>query len=158
MENTFNDIIDALDLDALRERIAAATPIEVERALAREHPDDGDLPSLFSPAASPYLEELAQRSAAVTERRFGRVVQLYVPLYLGNECVNKCTYCGFSHELEIPRLTLTPEQVETEARLLHAEGFRHILLVAGEDRRYVVMEYLKECVRRLNPLFAAIAI
>jgi 2-iminoacetate synthase len=116
------------------------------------------LPVLFSPAADAYLETIAERSAAITERRFGKVIQLYAPLYLSSECVNECSYCGFSRELEIARVTLTPERVRRDAEILHAEGFRHLLLVSGEHRRIVSMSYLMECMRALGDRFASIAI
>lgn len=154
----FYEQIQSLNLNEIRQRIERASSMDVERALAREHLEIHDLAALFSPAAAPYIEELAQRSAALTERRFGRVIQLYAPLYVSNECVNKCVYCGFSHDVGIPRLTLTVEQAVAEADAIAREGFRHILLVAGEDRRHVSVPYLSEIVRRLNDKFAAIAI
>lgn len=147
-----------MDLACLRERIDGATAREVERALTREHVSEDDLPALFSEAAVPYLEDLAQRSAAVTERRFGKVMQLYTPLYLSNECVNRCKYCGFAHHLEIPRMTLTVKEALAEAAILYEEGFRHILLVAGESRKHVSMDYLKEVVGALHGQWDSIAI
>lgn len=128
------------------------------RALAAERRAEGDLAALFSPAAAAQLERLAQLSMAVTERRFGKVIQLYAPLYLSNACVNHCTYCGFAANLEIPRITLTREEALLEADLLHAEGFRHILLVSGEDPRAVTMPHLLEIVAGLRAKFASIAI
>lgn len=155
----FLEVLERTPLDGVRAAIAAATAKDVERALAKGVPDESDLPALFSPAAVPYLEELAKRSAAVTLRRFGRVIQLYTPLYLSNECVNRCTYCGFSHDnAALPRLTLDVPQVVEEGAFLANERFRHILLVAGESRRWVPLEYVLECVRALSPLFESIAI
>jgi 2-iminoacetate synthase len=154
----FYDQLRQLDFDALRAAIEAATPADVERLLTSDAIADADLPILFSSAADAYLEHLAARSAAVTERRFGKVIQLYAPLYLSSECVNKCTYCGFSMELDIPRVTLTPDHVRRDADILHDEGFRHILLVSGEHRRIVNMNYLIECVRALGDRFASVAI
>lgn len=161
---SFLPILQGIDRDALRARIASATREDTQRVLraaawgAADKVPDSDLPVLFSPAMEAELEGLAHAAASLSLQRFGRVVQLYAPLYLSNECVNKCTYCGYSFDLKIARRTLTPDEVEAEARVLHAQGFRHILLVSGEDRRWVNMEYLKEVVRRLNPLFEAIAI
>jgi 2-iminoacetate synthase len=86
------------------------------------------------------------------------VINLYAPLYLSNQCTNSCTYCGFSRTLHIERITLTLNQVLAEARLLHDEGFRHILLVSGEDPRAVTIEYLLDCVSELRELFDSIAI
>lgn len=155
---SFYEELHATDIAALRERVETAAHEDVERALAREHLEIADIAALISPAASAYIEEIARRSAAITERRFGRVIQLYAPLYVSNECVNKCLYCGFSHEVAIPRLTLTVEQAVAEADAIAREGFRHILLVSGEDRRRVSVPYLCQVVRNLNQKFAAISI
>lgn len=103
---------------------------------------------LISPAAD--LEELAQRAHEVTLRHFGRTIRLFAPLYLSNECINICKYCGFSRDNPILRVTLTPEQVAAEARYLRTEGFRHILLVAGEHPYFVSGNYLRDCVARLH--------
>lgn len=154
----FSDHVRALDLEALRQRIHDATPDQVARVFGSGQIGESDIPLLFSPAADGFLEELAQASAALTERRFGRIVNLYCPLYLSNACYNQCTYCGFSSKLKIPRLTLTPAQVESEARALFEQGFRHILLVSGEDKNAVSLDYLVECVRRVRALFESIAI
>lgn len=155
---SFYDELQGADIKSVRERIDNSNKIDVERALGRERVEMGDVAALMAPAAGPYLEEMARRSAAITERRFGRVIQLYAPLYVSNECVNRCVYCGFSREVNIPRLTLTVEQALAEADVIAREGFRHILLVSGEDRRYVTVPYLCEIVRNLNDKFAAISI
>jgi 2-iminoacetate synthase len=154
----FSDVIHQMDLAAVRATIETTTREQVERVLARDHVEDADLPILFSRAADGYLEEIAARAAAITERRFGKVVQLYAPLYVSNECINKCTYCGFSMELDIRRVTLTPEAVKRDADIIYNEGFRHILLVSGEHRRIVSMEYLLDCVAALEGRFASVSI
>lgn len=155
---TFYDTIHSLDFDALRRRLEACTAADVERALDRDRLADDEILPLFSSAADPFLERIAQRSAAITERRFGKVMQLYTPLYLSNECVNRCAYCGFAHDLEVRRITLTPEQALAEAEILYAEGFRHILLVSGESRRHVPMDTLAEIVAAIHGKFDSIAI
>lgn len=155
---SFWPFVEQTDPAAVRAQIDGCTARDVERALSREAIAPEDFPALFSPAAAPFLEVMAQRCKAITERRFGRVILLYTPLYLTNECVNKCTYCGFSHDLEIPRITLTPAQAQANARLLHDEGFRHLLLVAGESRRHLDIPYLIEVVKGMRPLFDSISI
>ncbi len=104
------------------------------------------------------LEQLAQRSQETTLRHFGRTVRMYAPLYLSNECINICKYCGFSRDNPILRVTLTPEQVEAEARYLHQQGFRHLLLVAGEHPHFVSGHYLRECVARLRPKWSSLSL
>jgi 2-iminoacetate synthase len=93
-----------------------------------------------------------------TIQRFGRVVRLFAPLYLSNECVSTCTYCGFSAGNEIARRTLAPEEVRAEADELVARGFRHLLLVAGEHARIISKDYLVECVRAIAPVVPEISI
>ena len=85
-------------------------------------------------------------------------MRLFAPLYLSNECVNNCSYCGFSRDNPILRTTLTPDQVEAEARHLHTLGFRNLLLVAGEHPRFVSDGYLQECLRRLAPFIPTLGI
>ena len=117
-----------------------------------------DLMALLSPAASPYLEAMAQKAREVTRMRFGKVMQLYAPLYLSNECRSGCTYCGFSFENDLPRVTLTPEQAMEEADVLHEWGIRHILLLTGEDLKNAPVSYIAEISSLLAPRFPSIGI
>jgi len=149
----------ATDLGALRRLVDAATPHDVERALRR----DGrrsleDFAALLSPAAAERLEDLAQAAHAITVRRFGRTIHLFAPLYLSNECVSSCTYCGFAAENEIARRTLATTEVLSEAVELRSRGFRHLLLVAGEHARIVSKDYLVDCVRVLAPHIPSLSV
>ncbi len=107
--------------------------------------------ALLEPKSDAELEQLARHSAVTTRKNFGRTIRLFAPLYLSNECINSCTYCGFSRENAILRVTLEIESVVKEARHLAAEGFRNILLVAGEHPKFVSSGYLERCVRALVP-------
>jgi len=82
----------------------------------------------------------------MTQQRFGKVIRLFAPLYLSNECINNCKYCGFSRDNAILRVTLSPDDVRREARALVAQGFHNILLVSGEHPKFVSTGYLAECV------------
>jgi 2-iminoacetate synthase len=104
------------------------------------------------------FEALAQKSRALTLQNFGRTMRLFAPLYLSNECINNCQYCGFSRDNPILRVTLGVEEVAAEARHLAAAGFRQILLVAGEHPKFVGRDYLADCVRSLAPDFSSIGI
>jgi 2-iminoacetate synthase len=142
----------ATDLATLRRLIDTATPSDVDRALRRSGRRDlADFAALLSAAATERLEDVAQAAHAATVQRFGRTIHLFAPLYLSNECVSSCTYCGFSAENEIARRTLSPDEVLVEALELRRRGFRHLLLVAGEHARIVSKDYLVECVRVLAP-------
>lgn len=135
-----------------------ATDADVDAALAREKRDLRDLAVLLSPAAGARLEDLAQEARRLTLQRFGRAVRLFAPLYVSNACLSTCTYCGFAKDLDVARKTLTPAEVEAEAKLLCARGFRHLLLVSGEHRVEVSPDYLLDVVARLAPFVPSIAI
>ena len=105
------------------------------------------------------LEAMAREASALTRRHFGRTMRLFAPLYVSNECVNNCSYCGFSRDNpNILRVTLSVEQVVREARHLAAQGFRHILLVAGEHPKFVSDGYLEECIRAIRDFIPTVAI
>ena len=114
--------------------------------------------ALLAPKSDAALEAMAQRAHALTLQNFGRTMRLFAPLYLSNECINNCRYCGFSRDNPILRVTLDIEQVRAEARYLAEEGFRQILLVAGEHPKFVSQNYLTDCVRALAPDFSSISI
>ena len=112
---------------------------------------------LISNSAGP-LEQMAEESARLTRQNFGRTMRLFAPLYVSNECVNICKYCGFSRDNPILRVTLDFDQLEAEARYLAREGFRSILLVAGEHPKFVSENYLEECVKRLRCLVPSVSL
>ena len=107
--------------------------------------------ALLEPKSDARLEGMAQQSLALTRKHFGRTIRLFAPLYLSNECINSCTYCGFSRENAILRVTLEIDSVVQEARHLAREGFRNVLLVAGEHPKFVSSGYLERCIRALAP-------
>jgi 2-iminoacetate synthase len=113
---------------------------------------------LIAPKSEAELEFMAQTSRLLTLQNFGRTMRLFAPLYLSNECINNCRYCGFSRDNPILRVTLTVDEVVKEARYLWEAGFRQILLVAGEHPKFVNSDYLIECIRALSPDFPSIAI
>jgi 2-iminoacetate synthase len=112
----------------------------------------------LAPADDDRLEEMARRSRAMTRRHFGKAVRLFAPLYLSNECINSCSYCGFSRENAILRVTLEAEEVRAEARHLAAQGFRNILLVAGEHPKFVSNGYLEKVLRTIAPEIPSLSI
>lgn len=135
---TFSEIFDG--------RIASPTPL-VRRFAA-----------MLEPVDNAGLRRMAARSSALTRQHFGRTMRLFAPLYLSNECINSCSYCGFSRENAIQRVTLEVDHVEREARHLVAEGFRNILLVAGEHPKFVSGDYLRLCIERLRPFVPGLSI
>ena len=113
---------------------------------------------LIAPKSDQELVAIAQTSRALTLQNFGRTMRLFAPLYLSNECINNCQYCGFSRDNPILRVTLTIDEVVAEAQHIARQGFRQILLVAGEHPKFVSGGYLAECVRSLAPDFSSISI
>jgi 2-iminoacetate synthase len=116
---------------------------QFDKSLQEKSPLLRGFERLLDPMENGALESLAAKSSAVTRRHFGKTMRLFAPLYLSNECINSCTYCGFSRENAIQRVTLELDQVEAEARHLTTEGFRNILLVAGEHPKFVSGPYLR---------------
>lgn len=105
------------------------------------------------------LEAMAREARQITRRNFGRTMRMFAPLYVSNECVNNCSYCGFSRDnASIMRVTLTIDQVVKEARHLVDQGFRNILLVAGEHPKFVSDGYLEECIRAIREFVPTIGI
>ncbi|MCX7886867.1 MAG: 2-iminoacetate synthase ThiH [Verrucomicrobiae bacterium] len=137
-----------------------ATTAEVETALSRSRRTLEDFAALISPAAAKpaLLEAIAHQAHELTVRHFGRVIRLFAPLYVSNECVNFCRYCGFSRNNPVQRKTLTLEDVLAEASYLRQEGFRHLLLVSGEHPVFASTEFLTECVEHLHPNWPSISL
>lgn len=113
---------------------------------------------LFGPITPARLEELATAAHRLTRQHFGNAIKLYAPLYLSNECINDCTYCGFKRDNPIARITLNVGQVVREAEALVALGHRQLLLVSGEHPRAVSIDYLCGVVKALRPLVAELSI
>ena len=150
--------LEATDLASLRTLVDRAGPADVERALAASRRSLADFAALLSPAAGERLEDMARAAHDLTVRRFGRTVRLFAPLYLSNECVSTCTYCGFSAGNAIARRTLTVEEAVAEARELAGRGFRHLLLVSGEHARIVSKDYLVEVAAALAPVVPELSV
>ena len=141
---------DKLPLAALVQRSLTASTQAARASLGKPELSLDDFAHLISPAGAELLEPLSRRSQRMTQQRFGKVVRLFAPLYLSNECINSCQYCGFSRDNPILRVTLAPEEVRCEARALLGQGFRNILLVAGEHPKFVSTDYMSRCVRLLH--------
>ncbi|MDB6065867.1 MAG: Thiazole biosynthesis protein ThiH, partial [Pedosphaera sp.] len=147
---SFVSEFNGLQLEALAARSVGASRGAVEESLARTRLSLTDFAQVIGPAGAELLEGLCGRSQALTRQRFGKVIRLFAPLYLSNECINNCKYCGFSRDNAILRVTLSVEEVVREARALKAKGFRNILLVAGEHPKFVSNGYMADCVRALH--------
>ena len=155
---SFLEIINRHDPQQVLTEIETRTAADVERALAGDRLGPKDLQALLSPAAEAFLEQMAQKARSITRRRFGHTILLYAPLYISNECTNGCLYCGFNAANKVPRRTLSLDEVERDARALHHQGFRHLLLVTGEAPDKVGNDFLAAVAERIKPLFSSISI
>jgi 2-iminoacetate synthase len=152
--------LDGCGREIWTKRLGEITSSEVEWAISRKpgYYVLDRLLILISPAAENYLEQMAQIAHQVTLQRFGRTVRLYAPLYLSNFCVNGCVYCGFNKSHQYPRIRLTIEQAIAEAEIIAKEGFRDLLLVSGEDKEFVSVDYLSELAGKLRGKFSSLSI
>jgi len=140
----------SLPLDALVKKSLATTPAAARAAAGKGKFSLADFAALISPAGSEILETLGRRAHAMTQQRFGKTIRLFAPLYLSNECINNCAYCGFSRDNPILRVTLSLDEVRQEAQALKEQGFRNLLLVAGEHPKFVSNGYLRDCIAALH--------
>jgi 2-iminoacetate synthase len=140
----------SLPLPSFVKRSLDANANDVRASVAKSKLSLNDFVNLISPAANELLETLSSRSQKITQQRFGKTIRLFAPLYLSNECINNCSYCGFSRDNAILRVTLSIEEVLREAAALREQGFRNILLVAGEHPKFVSNNYLRDCVAALH--------
>ena len=154
----FADVIDQDSWEGTTEAIASATPADARRVLARAkagatlNPDEFAI--LISPAAAPLLEEMAQMSQAITRRRFGLTMSMYIPMYVSNACTNKCVYCGFNHDNKFARTTLTLDQVRQECEAIKELGpFQNLLIVSGEYPSLCGVDYLEKVLKVARPMF-----
>ncbi|MCD4812097.1 2-iminoacetate synthase ThiH [bacterium] len=155
--NTF-DIEQLESPEVLAEKMAAVTHEAIEASLRKLRLHETDLINLLSPLADDYLEIMAHRAHAITAKRFGRIMKLYAPLYLSNECSNACCYCGFNCNHTISRRTLKIEEVVQQADYLAQRGFQNVLLVSGESRQHVPMDFLVQCIQRIKDLLPEISV
>jgi 2-iminoacetate synthase len=155
---TFADELERVPFERLLDLANSAEEARVAQAIATpplERTLD-DVAALLSPGAD--LERVATASRDLTIARFGKTMRMYAPLYLSNECLSTCTYCGFAKELPIVRKTLSPDETLGEARHLLRDGFRSILLLTGEHERLTGVEFLEERIRALAGLVPQLAI
>jgi 2-iminoacetate synthase len=156
--NTFKSVFEQYNWNTIQSKINQTTSKEVEQALAQTKRNLDDFLTLISPAAQPYLEKMAQECHELTQKRFGKTIQMYAPLYLSNECQNICTYCGFSLDNKIKRKTLTEKEIELEAIALKELGFDHVLLVTGEANYTVNINYFLQAITQIKKEFSIISI
>lgn len=155
----FSDELEKIDWDETTRKIMSKTDADVRRALTKSHCDVEDFMAMLSPAAEPYLEQMAQLSKKYTEERFGNTMSMFIPLYITNSCSNSCVYCGFHVSNPMPRVILTPEQIENEYKTIkEIAPFENILLVTGENPAKAGVPYLAKALDIAKKYFSNLKI
>ena len=163
---TYRDGMDQLDpttlntvLDAVKDYDPSSyTAADVEAALEHDECTLEDFKALLSPAAEPYLEQMAQKAQALTRARFGNSVSLFTPLYIANYCDNGCVYCGFNCGNQIKRGQLSREELIRELDTIAATGLQDILILTGESERMSSVEWIGEAIKLAAERFTTVGI
>lgn len=158
MDNIGSEVQDEVLARMRAQDFGRYTTADVQRALARDALTPDDFAALLSPAAAPFLEQMAQRAQAETRRHFGNAVQLFTPLYIANYCENYCVYCGFNCHNKIRRAKLDMDEIERELQAIAQTGLQEVLLLTGESRAMSPVSYIGEAVRLARKYFRVIGV
>ncbi|MDE6532159.1 MAG: 2-iminoacetate synthase ThiH [Muribaculaceae bacterium] len=160
----FAEVIDMYDWDETIRMVMEASVGDVDRVLSKAGSNKKplspeDFAILVSPAASRRIEEMAALSNRFTTERFGKTISLYIPMYVGNACTNKCVYCGFNHDNPYERTVLDMSQVEQECLAIKRLGpFENLLIVAGEYPSLCGVDYMERVIQTCRPHFHNLSI
>ncbi len=155
---SFADKIQIPEWESVQAAVLKKTAGDVKLSLSREKKTYDDLLALLSPAAEPFIEDMAQQAHRITLQRFGKTIQMYAPLYVSNKCNNSCLYCGFNRNNKIDRRTLTEKEILREAEAIYNLGFRHILIVSGESPADTPVSYFCRTAQTLKKFFSSISV
>ena len=158
MEQIDSDLLDRVLEQVNRYDPAQYTDRDVRNALQHETCSIEDLKALLSPAAEPFLEQMAQKARLETQKHFGNTVYLFTPLYIANYCENYCVYCGFNCYNHIHRMKLNMEQIEHEMQVIAESGMEEILLLTGESRGQSGPEYIGEACKLARKYFRMVGL
>ncbi|MCQ2233180.1 MAG: 2-iminoacetate synthase ThiH [Paludibacteraceae bacterium] len=150
----FSDVIRNISWEDTTKRIFEKTDADVRRALSKTRCDVEDFMAMISPAAEPYLEQMARLSQKYTRERFGKTINMFIPIYITNSCTNSCVYCGFHVENKYTRTILTEEQIIREYEAIKKIGpFENLLIVTGENPVKAGVDYIAKALDLAKPYF-----
>lgn len=158
MEQIKSDVMDKVLSQMNAYDYEKYTAADVRRALAKEDCGIEEFKALLSPAAEPFLEQMAARAKNETSKHFGNTVYLFTPIYIANYCENYCIYCGFNCYNDIRRKKLNAEEIEKEMKVIADSGIEEILILTGESRAASSVEYIGEAVKIARRYFRNIGI
>ncbi|MEA4887031.1 2-iminoacetate synthase [bioreactor metagenome] len=155
----FSEELEKISWEQTTRDIYEKTDADVRRALAKKSLDVEDFKTLISPAATPYLEVMAQLSRKYTLERFGKTISMFIPLYITNSCTNSCIYCGFNHNNPMKRTILTEEEMINEYKAIKKLApFENLLLVTGENPAKAGVDYIERALLLARPYFSNLQI
>ncbi|MEG1643991.1 MAG: 2-iminoacetate synthase ThiH [Bacteroidales bacterium] len=155
----FSEELEKYNWEEIASKIYSKTEKDVIAAFSKDYPQIDDFMAMISPAASALLEPMATLSRGYTQARFGKTIQMYIPLYITNSCMNHCVYCGFQHDNPIKRIILTEEEIEKECKAIKKLGaFENLLLVTGENPRDAGVDYIERALQIARPYFSNLSI
>lgn len=158
MENIGSEIQDKVISEMKSYDPDKFTAADVRSALDSEICTPEDYMALLSPAAEPFLEEMAEKAMSERMKHFGNSVYMFTPLYIANYCENQCVYCGFNCKNKIKRARLNAEEIEKEMQAIAASGLQEILILTGESRKYSDVEYIGEACKIASRYFRVVGL
>ena len=158
MEAIDSDIMDRVIAEMNRYEADIYTAKDVKEALAAETCSVDNFKALLSPAALPFLEEIAQKAQKETRKHFGNSVAIFTPLYIANYCENYCVYCGFNCHNKIKRAQLNAEEIEKEMQAIAETGLEEVLILTGESPNKSSVEYIGEACKIAKKYFKLIGL
>lgn len=154
----FYEELQKYDWNEIGQFIYSRNEVDVKQAILKEKLNVEDFCALLSPAAENYLEDMAVKAHQITNQRFGKTIKIYIPMYVSNECVNSCLYCGFSMKNKFHRKTLSLDEVKRELEVIKKTGIKHLLICSGEHPKKVSLDYLRSVVREVKKDFSSVII
>ncbi len=158
MEQIETDIMDKVIAARNQYQSETYTSSDVRQALDKERMDIEDFAALLSPAAEPFLEEMAEKAKKETAKHFGNSVYMFTPIYISNYCENYCVYCGFNCHNKIHRMKLDAEKIEKEMKAIAETGLEEILILTGESRGQSDVSYIGEACKIARKYFKMVGI
>ena len=147
-----------IDEKEILRRLESVTGGDVRRCLGKDKPDAGDVIPLISPAGAGLLPEMRNKASLLKKMHFGKTVRLYMPLYISSYCINNCLYCGFRTSSHSTRKRLTQSEVLEDAKVIKSYGIDSLLLVTGEDPKFISVEFLSRTIRELKKIFSYVSL
>lgn len=158
MEQIPHEILDKVVAEIESYKAEDYTASDVLRAIESDSCSLEDFKALLSPAAEPFLEQIARKARLETRKHFGNSAYFFTPIYISNYCENYCIYCGFNCHNKIKRAKLSMEEIHDEMKAIAETGLEEILILTGESRKASDVKYIGEACKIAKKYFKNIGI